>query len=295
MDTYLLDDDDEMLEAWVTSGPAFDHRSDADAVESAIRTVFPAARGMSSAQVRALASEAVRGMSPEDAEDFLKTLAGIGSAALPVIAPIVGTAIGGPAGTAIGGIVGQLGGSLLGSLAQQPASPLPPPPAPPPQQYAPPAPPYAPPAPPIAPPIAPPLVPPRPPAPPAPSTGNGGSAVAQLFALVQNPVVLQAILSQLFPQLASRGTSDPAFGAIMNAISVLANQAAAEAESGGAYEGATYYGAEGWIDPAVPEQRAEAVRRQLRAGARQARWSTAEASDDVGAWLARAGFATTYA
>src|SRR4029077_10300483 len=111
-----------------------------------------------------------------------------------------------------------------------------------------------------------------------PGGTDAGSAVRLLMWLLQHPALLQSVLGQVLGQagqgavpVGSQGAAAP-FGAFMNTLSVVANQAAAEAESAIAVESAEEIpeylrDARGNLlcaDPALPESRAEALLAQLR-------------------------------
>jgi hypothetical protein len=96
--------------------------------------------------------------------------------------------------------------------------------------------------------------------------------------LLQHPALLQSILGQILGQagqgsvpVGSHGAAAP-FGAFMNTLSVVANKAAAEAESATAFESfeemPEYLRDAGGnlrcADPALPESRAEALLAHLR-------------------------------
>jgi hypothetical protein len=198
----------------------------------------------------ALLQEVTRGMTLEEAENFWKTLGNIGRQIAPVAgqvlgvaAPIVGGAIGGPVGAALGGVAGRFAGQALGSFGRPGPSNAPARPAP--------------------------RTAPRSAAPVPP---GGSSATAQLLSFLQNPQLLQSILGQLMgaagrgaQPVGASGASAP-FGAFMNTLSVLANQAASESVADS--ESTTYmYDEQGHLlgDPASPEERAAVLLQQLRA------------------------------
>ncbi|MGB7292642.1 MAG: hypothetical protein WBD99_10760 [Thermodesulfobacteriota bacterium] len=163
---------------------------------------------------------------------------GVAAKALPVAAPIIGTAFGGPLGGAIGGTLGGLAGKALGGAT----------------------------------------APRRPGRPGAqPVLGKipaGSSATAQLMSFLQNPKLLQSVLGQVLGPagrssvpVGPKGAPAP-FGAFMNALSNLANQAALEANAReDAQETPRYLlddEGEFKCDPAVPEERAQVLVEQLR-------------------------------
>jgi hypothetical protein len=225
----------------------------------ALREVLaPEYRDLSPSEIDELVANAVSGMSPEEAESFWKTAGnlakGIGKVAthaLPVAAPIVGTVFGGPVGGALGKVAGQ---ALAGTLAPPTGLPIPTG-----------------------------LASPGPgPGPPGdgmlPGGADAGSAVRLLMWLLQHPALLQSILGQVLGPagqssvpVGSQGAAAP-FGAFMNTLSVVANKAAAEAESATAFESfeemPEYLRDAGGnlrcADPALPESRAEALLAHLR-------------------------------
>jgi len=212
----------------------------------------PEYRGLSDDEVDDLLEGILAGMSPEEVEGFWSTVGNLGKSiaaqVVPVAAPLIGTAIGGPVGGAIGGMVGQAAGQALGGprAPQKPAA--------------------GPPAAPVA----------APAGAPAPVPAGGSSATAQLMWLLQNPALLQSLLGQVLgpPGLnavpvGQQGKPAP-FGAFMNTVAELANQAAMEANSAQAgAEETPYYlldsaGNFRCDDPAVPEERARVLLEQLR-------------------------------
>ncbi len=229
------------------------------------------------AHLDALARSVAGRLSPFEAEDFWQTLQDVGrqiapiaAQVLPVAAPLIGTAIGGPLGGAIGSTVGGLAGQALAGAAGQP----------------------------------------RPPAPgagvpgavPAPSPLPAGatSATAQLLSLLQNPALLQSLLGQLLGgaghssvPVGAQGTPAP-FGAFMNALGVLANQAASEAHAGFAGEDTrtipTYLiGPSGELaDPTIPEHRTRALLERLQEGRAAESFRVADGGG-VGGWFRQAG------
>lgn len=58
------------------------------------------------------------GMSPEQAEGFLKSLGKIAQTALPVVGTAVGTAFGGPVGGMVGGALGGVAGKAIGGATR---------------------------------------------------------------------------------------------------------------------------------------------------------------------------------
>jgi hypothetical protein len=324
--------DDVMMEAWIDD-EAWDTTAllGEDAFHLGLRHALPPQyAGLTTEQLDAFAAEAMSRMTPEEAQAFEGWLSDLGNAVskigkavapvvrqvLPAAAPIVGTLIGGPAGAAIG--------QVLGGLAGQPAGVAPTPPAAPavPGVLAQPAISLAPAAVTMPAPPAPAAATPAPGAPAAPAAAS--SAIAQLMSFLQNPALLQSIARQLLgiaapttapavAQTAGAATAGaptagaqtvaPAgaesvlvpFGAMMNTLSVLAEQAAAEAADGypeaWSPESTTYLmngGGGLYYDPAVPEERAAAVLQRIHAQPVGA-WGAAAAPDGVTTWLAQAG------
>ena len=115
---------DGSIEGWVSSEDL-----GAEAAEyTGLRAVMaPEYRVMPVEYLEATLSARLAEMTPEQAEDFLSTLRGIGKAVapiaatvLPAAAPIIGTAFGGPVGGMIGGLVGQYAGQALAGAAGVP-------------------------------------------------------------------------------------------------------------------------------------------------------------------------------
>lgn len=285
MSDSTIDDWIEITEEWpVESGPDWEDISYA-VVRGALA---PEYANLPREQIDAIVTRAVLAMAPEEAENFWKTIGDIGkqiapvaAQILPVAAPIVGTAIGGPLGGALGGTLGQVAGQALsGAVAPQPA-PAPPRPAMP------------------AYPVPTPSGGPSAGAPGLPS--GASSAAAQLLSLIQNPALLQSLLGQVLGPagrsavpVGTQGVPAP-FGAFMNALSTLANQAASEASERMAGEGAAetpayLLDAEGNLrcDPAVPEERARVLMERLLEGY-LTEASGRRMGDSVSAWLAEAG------
>jgi len=120
------------------------------------------------------------------------------------------------------------------------------------------------------------------------------------MSLLQNPALLQSILGQLLGSAGSssvpvgaQGTPAP-FGGFMNALGVLANQAASEAQAGFAQEDtqtipAYLVGPSGqFADPSIPEHRARALLERLQEG-RAIQTVRGENGDAIGSWFQRAG------
>jgi hypothetical protein len=175
--------------------------------EAADGTVYPRVRGVLRAELRGLPDEAVdtifarSGLDAEQAENFLQTLAGIGSQILPIAGSALGTIFGGPAGTAIGGALGGMAGRALGGLAgrPQPAGQAPQQQAQQPQQQA------------------------------------QAQPSQQLMQLLSRPEVMRALMSMSVgsagaPTVPVAGSPVPV-SAIANAISHLAGEAASQFES----------------------------------------------------------------
>jgi hypothetical protein len=215
---------------------------------------------MTPEQLDAVAEAALAQMTPEEAEGFGDFLSKLGRAVapvaaqlLPIAAPLVGTAIGGPAGAVMGSTLGRLAGQALGIPGPRPA---------PPAQAGAPA-PLPPPAPTLS--VANPL-----------PTAPGTSSTAQLMKFLEDPALHQIIAGQL---LGGAGRSTVPVGqaglpvglpAFMNALSVLAKQAASEAEhypeEHGTASVAYLMDSEGhyqW-DPASPDECAGALLTRLQ-------------------------------
>jgi hypothetical protein len=296
MGVWIESEEEPLDTAWWAGGDG--------AYQAGVRSALaPEYRHLPAEEIDELVTGVMESMSPEDAEglgSFLgkvgRAIAPIAAKVIPVAAPIVGTMIGGPAGAAIG----QLAGQAVGGPAPVPvmAQPLPPPlpvapavmtPAPVSTVTAP-----ATPTPTVAPAVP----------PPAPNTGQ--SAIAQLIALLQSPACLQSLAGQALGPAGAKTVpvgpeSLPApFPAFMNALSVLAGQAAMEAAERygeAAEEESTSYlrDASGSFlyDPAVAEERAAALLAQLRAGESVYGGANGHPNgsrgDAVGDWFARAG------
>lgn len=177
-----------------------------------------------------------------------KSIAGVAQQVAPAVLPIAGGAVGslmgGPVGTAIGSQLGQMGTQLI-SGSQRPST-VPPRPSP----------------------TS--TVPPAPGAAPLPPEAT--SAAAQLISLIQNPALLQSLLSQVLGgagkatvQAGPNATPIPVAG-VLNALEFLAAQAASEAaydqgeeeslESAGyLQDGSGNF----LVDPANPDERAQRV------------------------------------
>jgi len=232
-------------------------------------------------------AEILSRMSPAEVESFWSTLGRglrqvgrVAQRVAPTILPVAGTALGtlagGPAGAALGGALGRMGAQVLGGARPAASPPLQPPGA-----VAPAAPlPGA---------AAAPAIPAATPLP-----AGGTSAAAQLLGLIQHPALLQALLGQILGPLGQtttpvgrEGTPVP-FGAFMNALSSLANLAAAEAQEGAPVEAVTYLqDSQGnfVVDPANPEARAARLLELLQ----ETPFYEEEPVDAVSEWLAAAG------
>jgi hypothetical protein len=290
--------DEADVEAWLESADGSWVESDdglqdapwfgaESAYHDALRAALaPEYRTLPTEQLDALVAGAFESLSPEEAEglgDVLKglaravapvaaralpALAPLAAKVLPAAAPIIGTVLGGPAGAAAVSALSQFAGQMIGGVAPPPGAPVMPSMAPAPAGA-----------------VA------------APGGADaGGSAITQLLSLLKSPELLQSLLTQLLGNAGARAVpvgpeQVPAtFGAFMNALSVLANQAASEsvawygdateAESGEYLRddhGSYLY------DPAVPEERAAALVAHLRAAEAE------RYGEDVGGWLLRAG------
>lgn len=222
------------------------------------------------------------------AEDFMSSLKSVGKGLLQAVptvaqiaAPMVGTAIGGPIGGMIGQQVGGMIGNLAGNLTGQKASPV--------KQYTPAGSPQQ---------LAPPAV-------------NTNQAASQLLGMLANPQVLQALLGQVLGNVGNgkaivqnngKAAAIP-FGALMNTMSELAQQAAIESISNGDEESERYLmDANGDYlvnDPSNPEERADAVMQLLEQDYHLYLTNTAQedeneeendyAFDSVTEWLLNAG------
>jgi hypothetical protein len=177
----------------------------------------------------------------------------IAGTALPIAGGALGTFVGGPVGTAIGAQLGQAAVQAFPG-AKKPAIPTAPPPTVP---------------------VTP--TPPNPPVQPAVATPQGGStAAAQLLQLTQNPVMLQSLLALA---LGSHGKGSISItprgqavqpGPLMSLLGQLAGQAASDADQllWESEETPDYLlDSEGRyvVDPAVPEDHAEALYEALLA------------------------------
>lgn len=177
--------------------------------------------------------------------------------ALPVAGGAVGTFIGGPVGTALGTQLGQVAGSALAGSAA-PA-----------RRGAAPA---------------------KRAAPTVPGPQQGSAAAAQLLQLTQDPNVLKSLLALSLGShgrqsiQVSPGSPKVPVGGFMNLLSTLANRAAADADAlAESSPDSTAYlqdaDGEFTVDPAVPEQRAEALYRMLMNSANEVLLAEAEAGN----------------
>ncbi|MDN3514153.1 MAG: hypothetical protein NG747_07115 [Candidatus Brocadia sp.] len=255
-----MDDYDDYTEVWLED---IDEGFDKSYYETIRGVMAPEYRDLDPEDIDAMLEDVFAGMSPEEIESFWSTLGNIGKSvgsiaakAIPVAAPILGTALGGPVGGAIGGAVGKLAGKALGGTPGKPIGGQ-----------------------------------------PSQVPGGGSPAVSQLMSFLQNPALLQSILGQVLGKagrstvpVGQQGASAP-FGSFMNALSTLANQAAAEANAGEDSQGTPSYLLDEQgnflCDPAVPEERAQVLIEQLHEA------YPAEADDDEGEvlteWFSEAG------
>ena len=219
--------DDDVMDVWVEAEEPWlapEWLAEEDEYYIGLReSLSPLYSEMTPEQLDAVAAATLARMTPEEAEGFGDFLSKLGRAVaplaaqvLPIAAPIIGTAIGGPAGFAIGTTVGRLAG-------QAPGVPSPGP-APSPAQSGAPA-PLPTPAPSMGAPVAQPL-----------PTASGSSAAAQLMTYLEDPALKKCLAGRLLVG-AGRSTvpvgqagNPVGFAEFMEALSVLANQAASEAE-----------------------------------------------------------------
>ncbi len=256
--------DTESDDEWILT-EAEDEPLELDFHEGLRATLSEDWRNASSEQIDAMLESVTRGMTIAEAESFWNSVAKIGRQVAPVAgqvlgvaAPLIGGAIGGPAGAAIGNVAGRYAGQALGSLgapASRPFTPVAPSASAQGMQPAPA-------------PIAP---PPATAPPPSTALPGGSSATAQLLSFLQNPQLIRSILGQLMGSagqstqpVGASGSGAP-FGAFMNALGVLANQAAAAAAEDDSSE--YLYDSEGHLlaDPSSPEERAAVLLAELRA------------------------------
>ncbi|WP_227370556.1 hypothetical protein [Halomonas sp. M20] len=199
-----------------------------------LREISPVYRGMEDDQVDEALSEALDEMTPEEIEGFFSSLGrvakGLGRTLvraapkiLPVVGGAVGTVVGGPMGTAVGSQLGGIAGGLVGRATQGGSR----------------------------------RRPRRRTSTPARTArvsrrirrrGPGrrprrrsasDNAAAQLLSLIQNPSFLRSLTARLLgdSQASTVHVGEAAvaapFGAFMNALEMLATEAATEAHSGG--------------------------------------------------------------
>lgn len=243
--------------SWEPDGPGYDYGS-AQSFGNSAQSFGNGYRSPAAYQAEAMVLRTMERLSPTEAEDFWKTIQNIGrqvapiaAQVLPVAAPLIGTAIGGPLGGMIGGAAGQFAGQLLGGGAGRPR------PAPVGAVAG------------MVPGLAGGIL-----GVPSPLPSGASSATAQLLSLIQNPALLQSLVGQLMGgagggtvPVGAQGTPAP-FGAFMNAVGVLANQAASEAQTyGGESESVPAYlvSPSGEVaDPTIPESRARALLERLQ-------------------------------
>ena len=214
---------------------------------------------MTEEEISAYLQGALAEMSAEEAEGFWNSLGKIAGnvgrtlvKAAPDILPAVGGAIGtvyAPGvGTALGTTLGSLAGKTVGSATAGPAQP----PASTPVRST-----------------------PGSPAAASPLPAGASSAVAQLLALIQNPVFLKSLIGQLSGvkgsvAVGTAGRSAP-FGSMMNALRELAEACAMEAnDTLAGHDSQPEYlyeeTGEPVCDTTLPEERARALLTLLREG-----------------------------
>lgn len=257
-----MSDNVDYTEVWLEDIDEDLDEFDDESYYGAIREVLsPEFRNLYPEEIDTLLEDIFSGMSPEEIESFWNTLKGIGKAAkgiaakaIPVAAPVIGSMFGGPLGGAIGSKVGKLAGQALGGEPKATAQ--------------------------------------------AQIPGGGSSATAQLMSFLQNPAFLQSMLGQVLGKAGSssvpvgqQGTSAP-FGAFMNALSTLADQAAAEANAREDSQGTPSYLLDKkgnfLCDPAVPEERAQVLIEQLHE-AYPAEVDDDEEGEALTEWFSEAG------
>ena len=205
----------------------------------AVRAVIgPEAATLTDDDVDSLLREVTSGFSPFEAENFWKSLgsaaksvgkvaAGLAPTVLPILGGAVGTFVGGPAGTALGAALGSAAGGAIGQLANKsPSAPRPHPRPPIPRQV---------PMPRMPAPVGAGGMQPIAPIAPRPVTAvpvGGSSATAQLASLLQNPALIQSLLSALLggggAVKVGESEVEVPFGAFMTALECLAAEAAEE-------------------------------------------------------------------
>ena len=259
--------------------------------------ISPEFSHLSEEDIDEMLGEVFAGMSPEEIEGFWKSLGRVARRAgrtvvraapslLPVVGGAVGTLVGGPVGTAIGTSLGGMAGGLVAraasprrtAAARAPARR----PAPAPRRPTPPR-------------------PARAPARRSAVPAGGSTATAQLLALLNNPALLQSLLSR---ELRGRGrtevlagaeTIEVDFGSLMNALATLASEAARDAHAEGvAGSGLPEYlledDGEPIEDAGLPEIRAQRLLELMNAAEAEERIAERAApADSAAAWLLEAG------
>jgi len=248
--SYAIDADDAEFDI-------YDDEASADPYEEIRKVLLPEYQHLSPEAIEQLLKQNLgENFSPEDAENFLRTLGQVGATVLPVAGTVVGTVFGGPVGGALGGALGSVAGNAIGSAtAPRPPAQRPAPPPPPPRPRAAPAQPVArsvhqpvarqappPVARPVSPPIAQPVTRQAPPPmpsvrqpqpmmmpPPMTTQMSGTSAATQLLSAILQPQVLQALLAMAIGaparQSISVGDVQVPVGAFANMLGVLGSQA----------------------------------------------------------------------
>jgi hypothetical protein len=207
------------------------------------------------------------------AEDFMKTLNSLVSAAGPTLqratpgiaqGALTGASVGGPWGALIGAGAG-LASSALGAQARPPKRAAPAPAV---------------------------TVPPSATGPAAPALPTGQAAAATVLGLLQNPTVQQALTSQALgadgkQQVPTASGANLPRGAINSLLTqLLANATEGLVESESISEQSYLQGESGeyLIDPASPEQQAAVVLSHLQSGAAQFPSDSGEFVETVG-WM----------
>lgn len=220
------------------------YEQDVDPYEAIRGVLDPMYVDLPPEDIAILVEAALPGISADEFESWLsnigKAVSGVASKAMPVVSkvlpaalPVVGTMIGGPVGTMIGGVAGQAVGSLLSPGTKTPT------------------------------------VPGKPATAPAPAAA-GSSATAQLLQTMFQPEMLQALLAMLLGQSGQKqvnvgGTPVPP-SAFANLLGSLAMNAASEYNTLMENNAPHYLmndDGEFMVDPANPEQRAEALLARL--------------------------------
>jgi hypothetical protein len=184
--------------------------ADDEAYDDALEAVFD---GMSTAEAFSFA-KALRQIQSGAGRVLANPLVGqIASTALPVGAGALGTLIGGPAGTAIGSRLGTLAAGALAPAGQPPKAAAGQPLSAPGGQ----------------PPSAPGGQPPSGTA-PAPQVAGGSAAAAQAAVLTQQPDVLKALVALAMGQHGARQVGGMPVASVMNMLSSVFGQAAADAD-----------------------------------------------------------------